>query len=286
MFGLPVIVDLKMDEIALLKKQIKELKNAELLKKQQKWQNQLLNIENLHNKIKAFRSQVENEGMFLKEISKNIPCSPNTVKKIAKKEKWNLEQAKARLKQIQIKNLKTINKKQNLVAKKDTPKKTIHTEILKQYINGNNELVLSVVEIAKLEKIPYRTLQSYYKKAQELKLINPKPQKIKKITKSKVEKIIEIPCLKPKIKFNEVNQFKKKIEDKPIELSNEIENEISTSKEEMQDNEYDLMEFAKKLQQKAEKDGINVKAEICKKCGNKIFFLSEEKHTCYQSKKR
>lgn len=274
-----------MDEIELLKKQIKELRNAELLKKQQKWQNQLLNIENLHNKIRAFRPQVENEGMFLNEVSKNIPCSTNTVKKIAKKEKWNLEQAKARLKQMQIKNLKIINKKKSLAVAKDMPKKITHIEILKQYTNGNNELVLSVVEIAKLEKIPYRTLQSSYKKAQELKLINPKPQKIKKITKSKVEKVIEIPCPKPITKYKEPNEYKEKIKHKPIEWSNEIEVEKKVKKE-AEDKEYDLMEVAKKIQQKAEEDGMNVKAEKCKKCGSKIFVLSEEKHTCYARKKR
>lgn len=274
-----------MDKIELLKKQIKELRNAELLKKQQKWQNQLLNIENLHNKIRAFRPQVENEGMFLNEVSKNIPCSTNTVKKIAKKEKWNLEQAKARLKQMQIKNLKIINKKKSLAVAKDTPKKITHIEILKQYTNSNNELVLSIVEIAKLEKIPYRTLQSSYKKAQELKLINPKPQKIKKITKSKVEKIIEIPRPKPITKYKEPNEYKEKIADKPIEWSDEIEVETKVKKE-IEDKEYDLMEVAKKIQQKAEADGMSVKAERCKKCGSQIFVLSEEKHTCYARKKR
>jgi len=64
------------------KQQYKADLESKQMQKEQRKKETTLYIQTIHTKIRAFRLQVEKEGMFLKDVAKKVPCSKDTVAKI------------------------------------------------------------------------------------------------------------------------------------------------------------------------------------------------------------
>ena len=99
---MPVIVIWNMDKI----------KNS----KPRKVQAQSQRIKDVYNKIRLFRPQAENEGMFYKEIAQKVQCGEKTVSRLVKREQWNLTKTEVRLTKILANGLK-IGQKKNIILR-------------------------------------------------------------------------------------------------------------------------------------------------------------------------
>jgi transposase len=194
------------------KQQYKADLESKQMQKEQRKKETTLYIQTIHTKIRAFRLQVENEGMFLKDVAKKVPCSKNTVAKIVNAEKWDLTKVKEMRALIQKKCL-------NIGNKKLINNSYLKIELLKKYITQNHTLALSIKEIARIECVPYSTLSKCYQEGQRLGIIKVKTKQ-EKLTPQKPKSIIvEQPQPKQLKQYKATNQFKSKIEHKPIEWS-------------------------------------------------------------------
>ena len=86
-------------------------------------------IKELKAKIRTFRPQFENEGMFASEIAREIPCNGKTVRKIAKLENWAVEKRQEHRKAMPrqcLDRTKPIQvlKQEKVIIPKPTPVKT------------------------------------------------------------------------------------------------------------------------------------------------------------------
>ena len=183
-----------MDKIELLENQIKELKqkianikeqqraanvqkklqqslkrvrlnNIALETKKQNRQKQILYVQNLHQKIRSFRQQFEEEGMFITEIAQKVPCSKNTAAKLIKREMWSSSNSQRRKKEIAIKCFQ--NAKKTLPTKQQSK----HIPVEKIEIIEAPELIKPYKEVNQFKKkIEYEPIEWSDEIAPEIKI--------------------------------------------------------------------------------------------------------------------
>ncbi len=234
------------------KQQYKADLESKQMQKEQRKKETTLYIQTIHTKIRAFRLQVEKEGMFLKDVAKKVPCSKDTVAKIVNAEKWDLTKVKEMRVLMQKKCL-------NIGNKKLIKNSYLKIELLKKYITKNHTLALSIKEIARIECIPYSTLSKCYQEGKRLNIIKVKTNKIKQklIAQKPKSIIVQQPQPKQLKQYKENNQFKSKIEHNPIEWSDEIEVDKTKSRK-SQEIEFNFDAFVKQKQAEIEKANITI----------------------------